>query len=74
MTSMLDAQPLSLPCPNCGHLIDKTVSWFRGHDKLTCSHCHFIACLDTRRLKQALMKVDAEMDNFMTEFQRLANQ
>lgn len=74
MTSMLDNQRLSLPCPNCGHLIDKSIGWFRGHNKLTCSHCDFSACLDTRRLKQALRKVDVELDNFMTEFQRLANQ
>jgi hypothetical protein len=74
MKSMLDQLPLPIPCPNCGHSIDKTIGWFRSNDKLACSECCFIACLDTRRLKQALIQVDAALDRFMAEFYRLANQ
>ena len=74
MKSVFDEQPLPIPCPNCGHRISLTVKWFRGHNALRCPDCCFIACLDTRQVKQELAKVDKAIDGFMNAFTRLSNQ
>jgi predicted RNA-binding Zn-ribbon protein involved in translation (DUF1610 family) len=72
--SIVDDQPLSIPCPNCGHKITKTIGWCRGNGKLACAECDFIACLDTRQVQQELAKVDQALSDFIQAFAQLANQ
>jgi hypothetical protein len=74
MSSILDDQPLPIPCPNCGHKIIKTIQWCRGNGGLACPECHFIACLDKRQVQQELAKVDQALDGFRRAFAQLANQ
>ncbi len=59
--SIFDKQPLTIPCPQCGHETTMKISWLKTHNQYTCGGCSTDIHLNTDELLGKLGKADKQI-------------
>lgn len=60
----LDDNKVKVPCPNCGHKIEKTLGWLTSHKEMTCPSCRETVGLKNAQFKREIAKANKAADEF----------
>lgn len=63
--SVFADQSLSIPCPQCGHEIEKTVGWIKANDQLTCG-----ASIQIHPEREELLRGQLDYDKLVSDLGR----